>query len=62
MYPLLGDSNLQVTFLVKLICDNGRKLDIYGLAEKVLEDVYRHMDNVESKDDLAFFVIKYDGG
>ncbi|HWQ41455.1 MAG TPA: PAS domain S-box protein [Desulfosporosinus sp.] len=48
--------------LVKLIGGNGRKLNINQLAEQVLQDVNRYMDNVESKDDLAFFVIKYDGG
>lgn len=54
--------NLSKPVMVNLICDNGKKLDISELAEKVLEDVNRHIDNVESKDDLAFFVIKYDGG
>ncbi|HBV86735.1 MAG TPA: hypothetical protein DEF42_08830 [Desulfosporosinus sp.] len=48
--------------LRKLICENDGKFDINELAEEVLRDVNRHMDNVESKDDLALFVIKYDGG
>lgn len=48
--------------LVKLIHENSRKHNINELAEKVLEDVTKHMDNMESKDDLAFLVIKYDGG